>query len=334
MYPSEAHPIDGSFVHEQVHSVRSLGVDVDVYHIDAVRGTRWNYVFAFAGLARRLARARYDLLHAHHTYCMPSIGFCRSVLRHRIPAVLTFHESEFMKPREIQDETADFIKSLVYSPRIKRWALHYADLVIPVWGGLTRGLGYRGEEVVLPCGVDTERFRPREVAECRRELGLPLDRTVVFFPAYIFDARGKRQFKGVDLFLESIEHVKRDVPDVEVVSGGSIPRERMPTYMNAADVVVQTSLFEASPMVIKEAMAVNTPIVSLDVGDTAEIIGDTEGCYICDRSPEDIASRIVEAAAYGRTAGRQRLERLGLGEAQVARRLVEIYRDCLARYNP
>jgi glycosyltransferase involved in cell wall biosynthesis len=332
MYPSEAHPVDGSFVHEQVESVRALGVEVDVYHIDAARASRWNYLSAFRELPKRLRRTGYDLLHSHHTYCMPAIAFSRSVLRHRIPAVLTFHESEFMKPRDVADQSADFIKDLVYSARLKRWALNQADMVIPVWSGLTRELGYNGPQVVLPCGIDFLRFQPRDRDECRREIGLPLDRPVVFFPAYIFDARTRRQFKGVDLFLESIQRVKESVPEVEVVTGGSIPRDRMSTYMNAADVIVQASLFEASPMVIKEAMAVGVPIVSFDVGDTAEIIGGTAGCYICERSPEDMATQIVKAIPHGRTTGRERLAELGLGEPQVAERLLDIYRECITGY--
>jgi glycosyltransferase involved in cell wall biosynthesis len=253
------------------------------------------------------------------------------VLRYRAPVILTFHESEFLKPRDVTDHSADFVKNFVYSPRIKRWALRQADLVIPVWEGLTRGLGYRGDEVVLPCGVDFDRFRPRDRDECRRELDLPLDRPVVFFPAYVFDERTRRQFKGVDLFLESIERVKRKIPDVEVVTGGSISRDHMPTYMSAADVIVQTSLFEASPMVIKEAMAVNTPIVSLDVGDTAHILGDTAGCYICERSSVAVAEHVVRAVGHGRTHGRARLQQLGLDEVRVAERLVDIYRDYLSR---
>jgi glycosyltransferase involved in cell wall biosynthesis len=329
MYPSEAHPVDGSFIHEQVESVRALGVDVDTYFIDGARGTRWNYVFAFWRLTRYLTRHRYDLIHSHHTYCMFAIAFARSVLRLATPTLLTFHESEFMKPRHIEDESADVVKRLVYSGRVKRWALGRADLVIPVWSGLTRGLDFTGREVTLPCGVNTGLFVPRDRDECRRELGLPIDRSVVFFPAYVFDARSRRQFKGVDLFLESVEHVKRVIPDVEVVTGGAITRDQMPTHMNAADVIVQTSAFEASPMVIKEAMAVNAPIVSLDVGDTRDIVGDTPGCHICAATPDAVAGAIVEAVAHGRTNGRDRLLDLELDEAQVAKRLLDIYQTVL-----
>lgn len=326
MYPSEAHPVDGSFVHEQVESVRALGVDVDVYHIDTVRGGRSNYLLAFPEMVRRLRGGGYDIVHAHHTYCMWSIEFARAVLGLRTPVILTFHESEFLKPRHIRDESADAVKNLVYSGGMKRRALDRADLVIPVWRGLTRELGYDGNEVVLPCGVDTGLFAPQPQETCRREIGLPTERKVVFFPAYMHGAGTRRQFKGVDYFLDAVEIVRREVPDLEVVTGGAIPRARMPAYMNAADAVVQTSAFEASPMVIKEAMAVGVPIVSFDVGDTREILGDTDGCFIVERSAEDVARALLRALDHGRTGGRERILALGLDEAQVAGRVVEIYR--------
>jgi len=333
MYPSAAHPLDGSFVHEQVESVRALGVEVDVFHIDG-RSNRANYLSAFHRLSGHLHRHRYDLLHSHHSYCMYPIAFARKLLHRRTPVLFTFHESEFLKPPAIKDETADAVKRLVYSRRIKLTALAQADLVIPVWEGLTRELGYHGDQVVLPCGTDTAMFRPMDRDACRREIGIGPDEKVVFFPAYIFDAGSKRQFKGVDLFQAAVARVTDAVAGARVITGGSIPRERMPHHMNAADVIVQTSAFEASPMVIKEAMAVNTPIVSLDVGDTRDVVGDTAGCHIVAADPDALANAIVTALDHGRTHGRERLLALGLDIHQVAERLRDVYTDALSRYAP
>ena len=54
----------------------------------------------------------------------------------------------------------------------------------------------------------------------------------------------------------------------------------VPILLNAIDVLLMTSHHEGSPMIIKEALACNTPIVSLDVGDVKERLMNIEGCYV------------------------------------------------------
>jgi len=91
--------------------------------------------------------------------------------------------------------------------------------------------------------------------------------------------------------------------------------------------MVQPSNFEASPMVVKEAMACNVPVVSTDVGDVKKVIGDTEGCYICERNPQDVAEKIEKALeSNARTKGRERIINLGLGLDQIAAKIIDIYK--------
>ena len=99
--------------------------------------------------------------------------------------------------------------------------------------------------------------------------------------------------------------------------------------MNAADVLVLASLFEGSPNAVKEAMAVNLPVVTVEVGDTADLIGPTEGCYLVPRDAEAIAARIVEVCQRGaRTAGREWIARLSM--ERVARQIVDLYQTVVA----
>lgn len=59
-----------------------------------------------------------------------------------------------------------------------------------------------------------------------------------------------------------------------------VPHSDIHIYYNAADVLILTSLSEGTPLVIKEALVCNTPVVSTDVGDVKEVIKDLPGCYI------------------------------------------------------
>jgi glycosyltransferase involved in cell wall biosynthesis len=98
--------------------------------------------------------------------------------------------------------------------------------------------------------------------------------------------------------------------------------------MNAADALVIASYSEGSPNSIKEAMAVNLPVITVDVGDTAELIGLTEGCYLVAREADAIAARLVEVCRRGtRTRGREWIGRLSI--ERVAQRIVEVYAGVL-----
>jgi glycosyltransferase involved in cell wall biosynthesis len=96
-------------------------------------------------------------------------------------------------------------------------------------------------------------------------------------------------------------------------------------HYNAADVMLQTSFCEASPTVVKEALACEIPVVSTDAGDTRELIEGVAHCALCPEDPVALAKRIVEARGHRALGGRSRLITRELDLAQVARRLVRVY---------
>src|SRR5262249_16184433 len=151
-------------------------------------------------------------------------------------------------------------------------ALRAVDRVVAVERRLPEAVGFDGPFDVIQPGVDLDRFRPIEQHEARGALGLPRNRAIGFFPG----SPRPRYDKGRQLFEAASAAVGRPV---EWIVGGDIPFEQMPLYISAADVVVQTSRFEASPMIAKVALACNRPFVSTDVGDVRELFGNTRGCF-------------------------------------------------------
>jgi len=321
MYPTDARPYYGIFVKEFVEALENIGVEVFTSFTDTTRG-RHAYFAALPGLCRVLARAQYDVIHAHHTYSLYQVKAAQLLTRTRTPVVFTIHEGESMIPAGVRDRKADWLKRLVYLKRPKRWALKLADRVASVNEPIPRFLGYNGPYDVVPPGVNLELFKPLDKLECRRRLGIPEADKVLFFPA-----DPGNPFKGFALVQEGLRRLSSHVT---VVTGGNIAHEDMPRYMNAADVVVQVSEFEASPMVVKEAMAVNVPMVAADSGDTREIFGPTAGYYICSKTAESVA-RAIEMAleSAGPTKGRDRIVGLGLSQEEVARRYLAIYEEAI-----
>ncbi len=68
-------------------------------------------------------------------------------------------------------------------------------------------------------------------------------------------------------------------------------REDMRAVYNALDVLCLSSVREGSPLVIAEAMACGIPCVSTDVGDVAQLIGDT-GLIVPVGEPESLAEAL------------------------------------------
>lgn len=102
--------------------------------------------------------------------------------------------------------------------------------------------------------------------------------------------------------------------------------------MNAADVLLLASLAESSPVAVKEAMATNLSVITVDLGDAAELIGSTEGCYLVPRNADAMAEKIVEVCRAGtRTQGRERIARLSIGN--IAQQIVDVCTK-VARHEP
>ncbi len=306
MWPSEDDVACGIFVKEQVRSLEKLGVEADVLHVDGRSDTR-NYLRAFARYRDRLRSGKYDLVHAH--YVLTGI-VARS--QRKLPLVLTHHGIEVLRGWQAP----------------LSWAMtRLADRTIVASPAMKKRLGL-GSVRVIPSGVDMELFRPMSREDARQRLGWPLDRRVVLFVGL------PRPEKRIDVVHAAMDRLNAggSKAHLEVIAG-QLPREEIPVYMSAADVLVLTSDGEGSPMVVKEACACDLPVVSVDVGDVAEIIGSIPGCAICERSAEDVAEKLGGVLTRrARTDGRARVRHLR--RESIARKVLDVYEEALRDHPP
>ncbi len=276
LWPTESDPGYGSFVQAQMESLRPLGVDFDTLFIDG-RASRWNYLRGVRRMRSLLRKNRYDLIHAH-------FGLSGWVARCqlRLPVVVSFMGDDVLgRPRRDGSITA-------YGRFLQVSSFLLARMVaagIVKTGQMKSKLRLASAEVI-PNGVDLNAFRPIERNAARKVLGLDPEKKYVLFP---YDPAEQR--KRFDLIQAAVAEAQAGDPSIEILHVRGVPRDRMPLYMNAADVLVLASIFEGSPNAVKEAMAVNLPVVAVDVGDVRELIGHTEGCFMVPREVKPMAGK-------------------------------------------
>lgn len=279
-YPTAEKPGNTPQIKDQVEGLRARGVEVDLLYVDIYKGIRSYADAAWRIFLLTFQRKRYDLIHAYYGHC----GMLAR-MQVRYPIVITFLGSDLLHPRD---------------GTIGKAAARLADGII-VQSEEMKRVAKRGDAYIIPFGVNLDLFTSYPIEETRRELGLALDEKLVLFPW-----NPARPVKRFDLVQEAIRIVQQKFDRVHLIPLIDQPHEIVAKYMSACDVMVLASDHEGSPMAVREAMASNLPIVSVDVGDVRQIIGKTEGCYLCNREPSDIAEKLGLALERGsRTCGAQ-----------------------------
>ncbi|UCG52460.1 MAG: glycosyltransferase [Candidatus Latescibacterota bacterium] len=319
MYPTEEQPGFGAFVKSQIDSIAAEGHEVSLLLIGG-RASAWNYAAAIGRLRDMLNEKHFDIVHAH--YGLSGLVAC---MQRACPVVVSFCGDDLLGTSNGRGGVTFKSRGIVWVDQLV--ALR-ADGVIVKSQKMRPRLRFasaREKAVVIPNGVDFGLFRPIDREIARKELGLPRDKRYVLFPSMPREPR-----KRVDLARDAVEVLKNDHPAAELLVLDKKPQREVPVYMGACDAMILTSDWEGSANVVKEAMACNLPVVSVDAGDAWEIIAGTAHCYEAKRDPNDLAAKLGQVLSAGeRSTGRDRIEHLEL--SAVARRVVGVYEAVLTK---
>jgi glycosyltransferase involved in cell wall biosynthesis len=167
--------------------------------------------------------------------------------------------------------------------------------------------------VVVPNGVDTDRFAPIEnVGSIRRGLGIGETDPVVGIVAAL------RPEKNHELFLEMARRVAQKLPATRFLVIGDGPRRQelelltqrlglstkviflgsrddVPRLLAAMNVFVLTSHIEANPVSILEAMSAGRPVVATNVGSVSEAVADNKtGFLVAPGDADALTKQVLE----------------------------------------
>ena len=318
MYPTTERPSYGAFIKSQIDSIVAAGHDTEVFFVDG-RTSRWNYVRSIPALRKLLRDKPFDLVHAHY-----GLSGLVTAFQFTHPVVLSFCGDDLLGTSDGSGGITRGSRMVVW---LDQWIARGVARIIVKSRQMLDALGSsqaRNKAVVIPNGVSFELFKPMNREDARRELNLDAERPYVLFPSTPLAG-----VKRVDLAEAAVALVKENDPNVEMIVLHGKAQNTVPLYMSECDAMLLTSDSEGSPNVVKEAMACNLPVVSVDAGDAWEVIAGTRQCFAVERHPDNIATKLAAVLQAGdRSDGRDRVRHLELGA--VAERVIAVYESVLA----
>ncbi|MBI4011567.1 MAG: glycosyltransferase [Candidatus Rokubacteria bacterium] len=300
---------------------------------------------------RRLAALDLDVVHAQHPFLL---GATARRLARRLgrPLVFTYHT--------LYDKYAHYVP--LPRPAVARraiaWSTRFAneaDVVIAPSAWLAARLksqGVRRPVVVLPTGVDLERFQPGDRAAARAALRLPPT------PLCLYVGRLDRE-KNLPFLLDAFERVAARQPGAELVlvgrgtqeaalrrraarlraAGrvrfvGGVPLDAVVRYYQAADLFLFASTTETQGLAVLEAMAVGLPVVAVRAAGVEEAVLDGVSGLLVPEEGEAFAAAALEVLGDPGLADKlssgAREAALPVAARALGQRLVRLYRGLLA----
>ncbi len=270
---------------------------------------------------KRMRMIPLDIAHAHSPFTAGSEALRLAVLR-KIPLVATFHSKyydDFLKVTKSETLAKAGVKFVVdfYNRCDEVWAVgqNPADVL--------HEYGYEGDIQVMPNGVSLRDADPRAIEEVNRRWGLKKDPVLLFVgqmnwkkniltvleACAALKAQGKKfqlilagqgpdmreiEHKINDLNLKDRTHLAGHVTDMALLDG----------LYSRANLFCFPSLYDAAPMVVREAAVMGTPSVMVRGSTAAEIIRDGENGYLCENDALDLA-RVISTAISDEEKRRQ-----------------------------
>jgi glycosyltransferase involved in cell wall biosynthesis len=282
MYPGPADPDLGVFVASLEHELAARGHEIERAVIDRRSGGKVRSLRLASSARRGARRFRPDVVYAH--FLVPA-GLV-AALASRAPLVVTAHGQDVRNVgaiRGVRAATRYVVRRATAIVAVSDWLRRELETEIPEAAAKTE---------VVDCGVDLERFSPRDPREARAAigwepqgtaflcLGALSERKNVLRLARAFERRGEGALAFVgDGELRGALEGRSNVRLV-----GRVPHDQVSSWIGACDVLCQPSLVEPFGLATLEAMAAARSVVATRIGGPPEFVTPGTGVLV---DPED-----------------------------------------------
>ena len=304
-------------------------------------------------LAARLQKEGVGVLHTH---CPIVSTFLARELRDVVdaPIVLTYHT-------KFDIDIAKAVRGKLLQESAIRALVQNISACDEVWtvsrgaGENLRSLGYQGDYLVMPNGVDLPRGRltPEEIAAVTADYDLPAD-----VPCFLFVGR-LMWYKGIRIILDALASL-RDQPFRMVFLGGGMDeadiqkyteelgltdrclfpgsvrdRQALRAWYCRADLFLFPSTFDTNGLVVREAAACGLPAVLIRGSCAAEDVTDGVTGFLIEENAPSLAAclrELLRSPEKLRAVGRTAEENLYLSWADAVDHAAARYETVMERY--
>ena len=263
-------------------------------------------------IQRHLDSQSFDIIHSH---CPVSSTLLSRLLRERIdvPLVMTYHT-------KFDIDIAKAISSKLLQEEAKRILVENISACDEVWtvsrgaGENLRSLGYEGDYIIMPNGVDLPRGRVEDklIEEACRDYDLPEG-----IPLFLFVGR-MMWYKGIRIILDALKKLSDSGRNFRMVFvGGGTDRDEIMDYcgiLELGDIVffcpaihdrnlirawycqanlfLFPSTFDTNGLVVREAAACGLASVLIQGSCAAEDVEDGETGFLIEENSDSMAEKL------------------------------------------
>jgi D-inositol-3-phosphate glycosyltransferase len=210
---------------------------------------------------------------------------------------------------------------------------------------------------VVPCGVNLNLFHPVDKVKARQQLGFDHNESLMLYVGRFAPSKGADRLLAAMAYLRKLSRMRllivggdgHHTPEVQnlhklsrelgikdkVTFVGRIEQDRLPTYYNAADILVVPSRYESFGLVALESLACGTPVVTTPVGAVDNILREGETGHVVQNGSPRFFADGIKALISGRntfTADVIRESILEFGWANVAPAMIEEYATVMRQH--
>ncbi len=286
-------------------------------------------------LMGKMQGERFDILHSH---CPISSTLLARSLRDQLqlPLVLTYHT-------KFDVDIANAVRGKLIQDELVRLLVKNISACDEVWtvsrgaGENLRSMGFEGDYVVMPNGVDFPKGRvsQEEIAAATRDYDLPAGVPVLLFVGRMM------WYKGIRIILDALKTLDEEGRDFRMVFiGGGGDREEILAYAEGlrlgskllfvepirdrdrirawycrADLFLFPSTFDTNGLVVREAAACGLPSVLVRGSCAAEDVADGETGFLIEENAASMAEtlrRLLDRPELARLVGRRAQQELYL----------------------